>query len=120
MPGDHPHQSPTAPVLIRFLAPGHFLLRPQLLTRISAVPRARRSRRLPASIGRSCAPLDEVRLRAGTLVPPLCSTGRPRVLTALSSCCDLQPAMPPKRVRPNRHMSVMMLKHFRLNRLHGR
>jgi hypothetical protein len=75
MPDDHPHQSPTAPVLIRFLAPGLLLLRSPLLTRLSAVPRARRSRRLPAAIGRACSPLDEVRLRAGTLVSPLCSTG---------------------------------------------
>lgn len=75
MPGDHPHQSPTAPVLIRFLAPGHFLVRLQLLTRISAVPRARRSRRLPEPIDRACSPLEEVRLRAGILVPQLCSKG---------------------------------------------
>ena len=67
MPGDHPHQSPTAPVLVRFLAPGHFLLRPQLLTRISAFPRARRSRRLPAPIDCSCPTLEDVRLRAGSL-----------------------------------------------------
>jgi hypothetical protein len=73
MPGDHPHQSPTAPVLVRFLAPSHFLLRPQLLTRISAFPRARRSRRLPAPIDRACSPLEEVRLRAATLVSQLCS-----------------------------------------------
>jgi hypothetical protein len=120
MPGDHPHQSPTVPILIRFLAPGHFLLRPQLLTRISDVPRARRSRRRPASIGCWCSPLDDVRLCAGTLVSPLCSTGGPRVWTALSSCGDLQPAMTPKRVRHTSRMSVMRLKRFRLNRRDGR
>jgi hypothetical protein len=75
MPGDHPHQSPIAPVLIRFLAPGHFLLRPQLLTRLSAFARAGLLRRLPAPLDRACSPLDEVRLYAGTLVPTLCSTG---------------------------------------------
>jgi hypothetical protein len=37
MPGDHPRRSPTAPVLMRLPAPGHFLLRPQLLTRVSAL-----------------------------------------------------------------------------------
>jgi hypothetical protein len=34
MPGDHPHQYPTAPVPTCLLAQDHFLLRPQLLTRI--------------------------------------------------------------------------------------
>ena len=120
MPSDHPYQSPTAPVLIRFLAPGHFLLRPQLLARLSAVPRARRSRRLPASIGRACSPLNDVRLRAGTFVSPLCWTGGPRVWIALSSCGDLPPGMTPKRVRHTIRLSVMMLKHFRLNSRDGR
>jgi hypothetical protein len=66
MPGDHPHQCPTAPVLIRFLAPGHFLLRPQLLTRISAVPRAKRSRRLPAPLRRLRAAIEDLRPSAGS------------------------------------------------------
>jgi hypothetical protein len=73
MPGNRPHHYRAAPVLTRLLTPGHFLLRPQLLTRLSACARARRSRRLLASIGRACSPLEEVRLRAGTLVSQLFS-----------------------------------------------
>ena len=34
MPADRPHLSPTAPPLTRLLAPDHFVLRPQLLTRL--------------------------------------------------------------------------------------
>jgi hypothetical protein len=34
MPNDHPHLFLTAPILTYLLAPDHFLLRPQLLTRI--------------------------------------------------------------------------------------
>jgi hypothetical protein len=75
MPGDCAHQSSIVPALACLPAPGHFLLRPQLLIRLSAFARAGRSRRLLALIGRACSPLDEGRLRAGTLVSPLCSTG---------------------------------------------
>ena len=75
MPGEGSNLSPTTPILTRLPASRHFLLRPQLLTRLSAFARAGRSRRLPAVIGRAWSPLDEVRLCAGTLVSPLCSTG---------------------------------------------
>jgi hypothetical protein len=75
MPGEGSNLSPTTPILTRLPTPSYFLLRPQLLTRISAFARAGLSRRLSASIGRACSPLGDVRLRAGTLVSPLFSTG---------------------------------------------
>ena len=75
MPGEGSNVSPTTPILTCLPTSRSFLLRPQLLTRLSAFARAGRSRRLPASISRAYSPLDEVRLRAGTLVSPLCSTG---------------------------------------------
>jgi hypothetical protein len=71
MPGDHPHQSPIAPLLTCLPALSSFLLRPQLLMRLYAFPRGGLSRRLPASIGRSCSTLKDVRLRAGTLISQL-------------------------------------------------
>jgi hypothetical protein len=67
MPTDCPHLSPTTPVLTCLPAPGHFRLRPQLLTRLSACPRARRSWRPPALFCRVCSPRDDERLRAGAV-----------------------------------------------------
>jgi hypothetical protein len=40
MPADRSHLSPTAPALMYLPTPGHFLLRPQLLTHTSVFPRA--------------------------------------------------------------------------------
>jgi hypothetical protein len=40
MARDCPYCYPTAPALVRLLASGHFLLRPQLLTRLKVLPRA--------------------------------------------------------------------------------
>jgi hypothetical protein len=37
MPTGRAHLSPTAPTLTRLLAPGHFVLRPQLFTRLRAL-----------------------------------------------------------------------------------
>ena len=34
LPADRPHLPPTAPTLTRLIAPGHFVVRPQLLTRL--------------------------------------------------------------------------------------
>jgi hypothetical protein len=67
MPSDCPHRSPTVSALTRLPARGYFLLRPQLLTRISAFPRAGLSRRLTASLDRSCWTVDDVRPSAGSL-----------------------------------------------------
>jgi hypothetical protein len=75
MPGEGSNLSPTTPILTCLPTPSSFLLRPQLLTRLSAFARAGPSRRLPASIGRACSPLDDVRLCAGTLASHLFSTG---------------------------------------------
>ena len=75
MPGEGSNLPPPTPILTCLPTPSYFLLRPQHLTRRSAFARVGRSRRLPASISRAYSPLDEVRLRAGTLVSPLCSTG---------------------------------------------
>jgi hypothetical protein len=48
MPGDRPHQSPTASVLMHLRGPGHFVLRTQLLTRVSAPPWVGLARQSPA------------------------------------------------------------------------
>jgi hypothetical protein len=67
-------QATSSPVLISpplavrsLLAQSPFLLRPQLLTRLSALPRAGLSRRLPAPIDRAWSPRDDARLRAGAV-----------------------------------------------------
>jgi hypothetical protein len=52
-----------------------FLMRPQLLTRLSALPRARPSRRLPAPIDRAWSTLEDVRVSAGTRVSQRFSKG---------------------------------------------
>jgi hypothetical protein len=61
--------SPTLPplVLACLPAPRHFLLRPQRLTRLSALPRAGLSRWLPAPIDCVWSTLEDVRVSAGTL-----------------------------------------------------
>jgi hypothetical protein len=61
-------QSFTPPAMACQPARSRFLARPQLLTRLSAFPRARRSGRLPAPLDRSCVPREDERLSAGTLV----------------------------------------------------
>ena len=67
-------QATSSPVLIApprarrsLLAPSPFLLRPQLLMRLAALPRAGLSRRLPAPIDRAWSPRDDARLRAGAV-----------------------------------------------------
>jgi hypothetical protein len=75
-------QATSAPILISpplamrsLLAQSPFLVRPQLLTRLSALPRAGLSRPLPAPIDRAWSPLEDVRVRAGTRVSQRFSTG---------------------------------------------
>jgi hypothetical protein len=64
------------PLAMRYLlAQSPFLVRPQLLTRISALPRAELSRRLPAPIDRAWSTLEDVRVSAGTLVSQRFSKG---------------------------------------------
>jgi hypothetical protein len=57
------------------LAQPPFLVRPQLLTRLSALPRAGLSRRLPAPIDCAWSTLEDVRVSAGTLVSQRFSKG---------------------------------------------
>jgi hypothetical protein len=75
-------QATSSPILISpplamrsLLAQSPFLVRPQLLTRLSALPRAGLSRRLPAPIDRAWSPLEDVRVRAGTRVSQRFSKG---------------------------------------------
>jgi hypothetical protein len=68
------------PLAMRYLlAQSPVLVRPQLLTRISALPRAGLSRRLPAPIDRAWSTLEDVRVSAGTLVSQRFSKGWPLV-----------------------------------------
>jgi hypothetical protein len=60
-----------------------------------------------------------VRLSAGTLGAQFFSEGRQLLLTALSSYCELQPAMTPKTLTHNIRISAIMPKNFRLNRVKG-
>jgi hypothetical protein len=75
-------QATSSPILISpplamrsLLAQSPFLVRPQLLTRLSALPRAGLSRRLRAPIDRAWSPLEDVRVRAGTRVSQRFSKG---------------------------------------------
>jgi hypothetical protein len=64
------------PLAMRYLpAQSPFLVRPQLLTRLSALPRAGLSRRLPASIYLAWSTLEDVRVSAGTRVSQRFSKG---------------------------------------------
>jgi hypothetical protein len=68
------------PLAMRYLpAQSPFLVRPQLLTRISALPRTGLSRRLPAPIDRAWSPLEDVRVSAGMFVSQRFSKGWPLV-----------------------------------------
>jgi hypothetical protein len=67
MPGNGPQRSPITSVVTCLPALGYFRLRPRLLRRISALPGARLSRRLPAPIDRSWSTLEDVRLSASSL-----------------------------------------------------
>jgi hypothetical protein len=57
------------------LAQSPFLVRPQLLTRLSALPWAGRLRRLPSPIDCAWSTLEDVRVSAGTRVSQRFSRG---------------------------------------------
>jgi hypothetical protein len=60
MTTDRPHLAPISPTMMRLIAPGHFVLRPQLLTRLEAWLWAGRSRRSLSALQRPRANTEAV------------------------------------------------------------
>jgi hypothetical protein len=116
MPTDRSHLAPIAPTMTRLIAPGQFVLRPQLLTRLKALLRVGRSRRSPSALQRSRTNTEAVPRRPATPVVQLFQTA--------TSGHDRGPAMPPKCAQENilpHHLcnTVHRLQNFLFNALMG-
>jgi hypothetical protein len=88
------------------------LVRPPLLTHISAFARARCARRLQTPIDRSCSATEDGRLSGRALVLRLCSNGSHLFLTALLRYSCLQPAVMPTRLPQKVSVAAMRLNNF--------
>jgi hypothetical protein len=107
-------------VMPPLLIPARFLGRPQLLTRLSALPWGRAL--LTAPITTPTLTFERWRRAAEhwefhrTALPQGWRTS----CMALSSGCDLEPAMMLKCLRNNIRISAIRLQYFRLNRRDGK